>query len=91
MKNFICQGKQANKPDNNDGNNERYPVTPPIDNVRSYVEIKTRDNSSVIQQLVAEEGEQRKKMPSYRGLERYQILEKMRDSYFYVTYSDDQI
>ena len=32
LKNFIRQGKQANKPDNNDGNNERYPVTPsPID------------------------------------------------------------
>ena len=63
LKNFIRQGKQANKPDNNDGNNERYPVTPsPIDNVRSYVEIKTRDNSSAIQQLVAEEREQRKKM-----------------------------
>ena len=52
LKNFIRQGKQANKPGNNDGNNKRYPVTPsPIDNVRSYVEIKTRDNSSAIRQF----------------------------------------
>lgn len=80
LKNFIRHGKQANKhanPDNNNGNNDQYPVSPaPIDN--SYPEIKTRvDNSSAIQQIVAEEREQRNKMPTYPGLERYQILEKM--------------
>ncbi|GES85992.1 Pkinase-domain-containing protein [Rhizophagus clarus] len=85
LKNFIRHGKQANKhanPDN--GNNDQYPVSPaPIDN--SYPEIKTRvdlDNSSAIQQIVAEEREQRNKMPTYPGLDRYQILEKMGDGAF---------
>lgn len=81
LKNFIRHGKQANKhgnPDNNSGNNDQYPSPAPIDNFQAYPEIKTRvDNSSAIQQIVAEEREQRNKMPTYPGLERYQILEKM--------------
>jgi hypothetical protein len=81
LKNFIRHGKQANKhvnPDNN-GNHDQYPISPaPIDNFQAYPEIKTRvDNSSAIQQIVAEEREQRNKMPTYPGLERFQILEKM--------------
>ncbi|CAB4401473.1 unnamed protein product [Rhizophagus irregularis] len=87
LKNFIRHGKQANKhgnPDNNSGNNDQYPISPaPIDNFQAYPEIKTRvDNSSAIQQIVAEEREQRNKMPTYPGLERYQILEKMGDGAF---------
>src|SRR3954453_355866 len=75
LKNFIGDGKQAN----NGNKNDRYPKsTLPIDNFRAYPEVKSRvDNSSAIQQIVAEEREQRNKVPTYPGLERYQILEKM--------------
>jgi serine/threonine-protein kinase RCK2 len=84
LKNFIRQGKQANKNVNPDNNEDNYPITPvPIDSVRAYPEIKTRvDNSSAIQQIVAQEREQRNKMPTYPGLERYQILGKMGDGAF---------
>jgi len=87
LKNFIRHGKQANKhviPDNNYGNNDRYPKTPvEVENFRAYPEIKSRvDNSSAIQQIVAEEREQRNKMPTYPGLERYLILNKMGDGAF---------
>ena len=70
FKNFIRHGKQANN------GNQKSPV--PVDNFNAYPEIKSRvDNSFAIQQIVAEEREQRSKMPSYPGLERYQILDKM--------------
>ncbi|CAG8654491.1 4542_t:CDS:2 [Funneliformis caledonium] len=87
LKNFIRHGKQANKhviPDNNYGNNDRYPKSPvEVENFRAYPEIKSRvDNSSAIQQIVAEEREQRNKMPTYPGLERYLILNKMGDGAF---------
>jgi hypothetical protein len=82
LKNFIRHGKQASKhvnPENITDNGEHYPKSPvPVDNYRAYPEIKTRaDNSTAIQQIVAEEREQRNKMPIYPGLERYQLLEKM--------------
>ncbi|CAI2161626.1 2015_t:CDS:2 [Funneliformis geosporum] len=84
LKNFIRHGKQAIKHDNNYGNNDRYPKSPvEIENFRDHPEIKTRvDNSSAIQQIVAEEREQRNKMPTYPGLERYHILDKMGDGAF---------
>lgn len=77
LKNFIRNGKQANN--GNNVNNDRNPKSPfLVENFRSYPEIKSRvDNSSAIQQIVAEEREQRNKVPTYPGLERYQILEKM--------------
>ncbi|CAG8504249.1 9093_t:CDS:2 [Acaulospora colombiana] len=79
FKNFIRHGKQANqKLITQDSLFE----TNALDNHRINPEVKLKVDNATVAQIVAEEREQKSKIPTYPGLERYRMLEKMGDGAF---------
>jgi serine/threonine-protein kinase RCK2 len=42
--------------------------------------------NNALEKLVAEENEERSKLPRYKGLERYELIEKMGDGAFSIVY-----
>ncbi|RHZ62432.1 hypothetical protein Glove_340g81 [Diversispora epigaea] len=85
LKNFIRHGKHANqKLVGQDKTHYDYepknPIT--IDGNRIYPEKTRVDNATAVAQIVAEERVQKSKLPTYSGLERYHILEKMGEGAF---------
>ncbi|CAG8544432.1 9404_t:CDS:2 [Ambispora gerdemannii] len=86
FKSLIRHGKQATKHGRDNG---RQPKTPqPLPerthtNSRIYPEIAPKvDNATAVAQIVAEERDQKAKVPKYPGLQRFQILKKMGDGAF---------
>ncbi|KAK9467650.1 kinase-like domain-containing protein [Lipomyces arxii] len=83
LKNFIRHGKQAHVYEEFEGNVETvdglngYVVSPTAE----YVERKD-DFNEAIAQIVAEESEERSKLPKYPGLEQWKLVEKMGDGAF---------
>ncbi|CAG8493680.1 9963_t:CDS:2 [Acaulospora morrowiae] len=81
FRNFIRHGKQANQKLISQENNTFDSNA--TDNNRIYPEVKSKvDNATAVAQIVAEEREQKNKIPTYPGLERYRILEKMGEGAF---------
>ncbi|CAG8785492.1 30124_t:CDS:2, partial [Gigaspora margarita] len=84
FKHFIRHGKQASKnPPANNGTFEHESKVP--FNSQNYTEEKV-DNDTAVARIVAEEREQRSRMPIYPGLERYRLLEKMGEVDVHVLY-----
>ncbi|RIB07935.1 kinase-like domain-containing protein [Gigaspora rosea] len=79
FKNFIRHGKQASKNTPAHGTFEHENKM--AFNSQNYTEEKV-DNDTAVARIVAEEREQRSRMPIYPGLERYRLLEKMGDGAF---------
>ncbi|CAG8557086.1 979_t:CDS:2 [Diversispora eburnea] len=85
LKNFIRHGKHANqKLIGQDKMHYDYEPKNPIriDGNRIYSEKTKLDNATAVAQIVAEERVQKSKLPTYQGLERYRILEKMGEGAF---------
>nr|CAG8606702.1 6763_t:CDS:2 [Entrophospora candida] len=76
LKNFIRHGKQA-KPFQ-----ENPKQLNPEENFRENPEVKSRVDDATVAMIVAEEKEEKNKIPTYPGLERYIFLEKMGDGAF---------
>lgn len=62
------------------------PTQPPPDTHKKEENQKKRYNDTVVQQIVAEEKASADKLPTYPGLERYQLVEKMGDGAFSIVY-----
>lgn len=77
LRNFIRHGKQANQKIQDKNTYEYEPKIPlTTDSNRIHPE-KTKVDNSICAQIVAEEREQKNKLPKYPGLERYCLLDKM--------------
>ncbi|CAG8731219.1 11383_t:CDS:2, partial [Cetraspora pellucida] len=77
--NFIRHGKQANKNGGTFEHDNKVPFNSV--NPQGYTEEKV-DNYTAVARIVAEEREQKNRLPNYPGLERYRLLEKMGDGAF---------
>ncbi|CAG8594230.1 17923_t:CDS:2 [Dentiscutata erythropus] len=77
FKHFIRHGKQANK--NSTAQNN---ITFENESKVPYYTEEKVDNDTAVARIVAEEREQRSKLPNYPGLERYRLLQKMGDGAF---------
>ena len=73
FRNFIRHGKQAKQLFFQENSK---PQTPD-ENFRENQEVKTRVDDATVALIIAEEKEERNKIPTYPGLERYVFLEKM--------------
>jgi len=78
FKNFIRHGKQAKQSFFQE--NSKSPNVE--DKFRANPEVKTRVDDATVALIVAEEKEEKNKIPIYPGLERYIFLEKMGDGAF---------
>lgn len=93
LKNFIRHGKQAY----NGENAPNAPISPvttgsDVSSTGSISKPTSHSNdrkvayNTAIEKIVAEENEQRSKLPHYKGLERYELVEKMGDGAFSIVY-----
>ncbi|CAJ0640477.1 14913_t:CDS:2 [Entrophospora sp. SA101] len=78
LKNFIRHGKQAKQTPFQ----ENPKPLNPEENFRENPEVKSRVDDATVAMIVAEEKEEKNKIPTYPGLERYIFLEKMGDGAF---------
>ncbi|CAG8599210.1 4428_t:CDS:2 [Ambispora leptoticha] len=86
FKNLIRHGKASKHMRDNSNRQQKVPPLSPegtLTNSRIYPEIVPKvDNATAVAQIVAEERNQKAKVPKYPGLQRFQILEKMGDNVY---------
>lgn len=74
---------QGNQPPDAGSSNQNQPIAAAANAVHSATnKVKPKVDSETLARIVAEEKEAKGKLPQYRGLERWQLLEKMGDGAF---------
>jgi hypothetical protein len=93
LKNFIRHGKQAYGPTAKDGGPLVGTVSETGDLEKDMIEHQAlhpahtvHEYDVAVKQIVAEENEQRSRLPRYPGLDRYKLMSKMGDGAFSIVY-----